>query len=134
MISLGRPRPARSRCLIRPGIPESVPEARALVQVLGGITPDQAFAAALVVTELLTNAILHTRSGLPGGMVTVILEPAGDALRITVRDAGPVRGRRATRAADALAESGRGLLIVAAVSCACDLRGTGHESWAEVAA
>jgi anti-sigma regulatory factor (Ser/Thr protein kinase) len=131
MIGLARRRPARSRCL---SLPESVPEARALVQVLGGITQDQAFAAALVVTELLTNAILHTRSGLPGGTVTVILEPAAAALRITVRDAGPVRRRRAPQAGGELAETGRGLLIVAAVSCACDLRGAGRQSWAEVAA
>jgi anti-sigma regulatory factor (Ser/Thr protein kinase) len=131
---IGRRRRALRRTLRLPGRPESVAEARALVLVLGELTPDQAWNAALVVSELLANAIRHSRSGLPGGTVTVILEPAGDALRITVRDAGPVRGRRATKAADELPESGRGLRIVAAVSCACDLRGAGHESWAEVAA
>jgi anti-sigma regulatory factor (Ser/Thr protein kinase) len=127
-------RAARARRLVLPGRPESVAEARALVLVLGELTEAQAFNAALVLSELLTNAILHSRSGQPGGTVTVILEPAGDALRITVRDAGPVRGRRAPRApAEGLRESGRGLQIVAAVSCACDLH-AGRESWAEVAA
>jgi anti-sigma regulatory factor (Ser/Thr protein kinase) len=130
-----RHRGARARRLVLPGRPESVAEARALVLVLGELTEAQAWNAALVLSELLTNAILHSRSGLPGGTVTVTLEPTGSTLRITVRDDGPVHGRHASpRATGELDESGRGLRIVAAVSCACDLRVGGHTSWAEVAA
>lgn len=133
MIGLGhrRRRPLR-RELRLPGRPESVAEARALVLALDGPTPEQAYNAALCLSELMANAILHTRSGLDGGSVLIILEPVGSLLRVEVRDAGPVR-RHAPEAADGLPESGRGLLIVAAVSCACDVRHN-RSAWAEVAA
>ena len=38
----------------------------------------QAEAAALFVSELVTNAIVHTRSGLPGGTVAIPLDPDED--------------------------------------------------------
>ena len=38
-------------------------------------TPRQAEVAALCVSELVTNAIVHTRSGRPGGTVTVVIGP-----------------------------------------------------------
>jgi hypothetical protein len=73
-----------------PGLPESVREFRALARALAA-TPYQADAGALCVSELVTNAIVHTRSGLPDGSVMVMIEPAPAPrkLRITVIDEGP---------------------------------------------
>ena len=48
---------------------------------------DLADDAALVVTELAANAIVHARSAF-----TVILSARDDLLRISVRDAGPLAG------------------------------------------
>ena len=48
---------------------------------------DLAGDAALVVTELAANAIVHARSGF-----TVVLSAHDDVLRISVRDTGPLAG------------------------------------------
>jgi anti-sigma regulatory factor (Ser/Thr protein kinase) len=61
--------------------------------------------AALLVTELVTNAVLHARTP-----VTVALVLAGDALRIAVRD-GSLR-RPALRPGDLEATTGRGLALI----------------------
>jgi anti-sigma regulatory factor (Ser/Thr protein kinase) len=72
-----------------PGVPGSVRQFRALARELAA-TPYQAEAAALCVSELVTNAIVHTRSGLRGGSVTVSIAPAAvrGELRISVCDDG----------------------------------------------
>ncbi|MEV4753010.1 ATP-binding protein [Streptosporangium sp. NPDC049248] len=64
---------------------------------------------ALVVTELATNAVLHSASALPGATFTVRLELRQDGVEVTVTDAGAplVPARRPD--AD---EYGRGLAIV----------------------
>jgi two-component sensor histidine kinase len=76
--------------LTLPGLPESVRQFRALVRHLAA-TPYQAEAAALCVSELVTNALLHSRSGRPGGEIRVRIEPGWcpGELRISVIDAGP---------------------------------------------
>lgn len=76
-----------------PGLPEYVRQARALARAAAA-TPYQAEAAALCVSELVTNAIVHTRSGLPGGTVTVTIEPGQEPgeLRISVGDDGSRTG------------------------------------------
>jgi anti-sigma regulatory factor (Ser/Thr protein kinase) len=75
-----------------PGLPEYVHQVRTLARMASS-TPCQAEAAALCASELITNAIVHSRSGQPGGTVTVTIEPGqlpGD-LRISVRDDGASR-------------------------------------------
>jgi serine phosphatase RsbU (regulator of sigma subunit)/PAS domain-containing protein len=87
---------------------EDVPRSRAFVQAAlgaGGLTDD----AELVVTELVTNAVLH---GLPP--VRVRVRESGGVVRLEVEDGGsdhPVRIRESTEAM-----TGRGLALVAAVS------------------
>jgi anti-sigma regulatory factor (Ser/Thr protein kinase) len=102
-----------------PGCAESVRACRALARALAG-DEDQAEAAALCVSELVTNALAHTRSGLPGGSLTVWFEmsPATGPLRIGVQDDGAGVPVQAGSAADVPgpAESGYGLGIVAAVA------------------
>jgi anti-sigma regulatory factor (Ser/Thr protein kinase) len=68
-----------------PGRPESVSAARAWVaRFLPGSTDD----AALMTSELVTNAILHSASGLPGGSVTVTVAARGGMARVDVIDQG----------------------------------------------
>ena len=71
------------------GEPRGVPEARrwaAAVLARAGADPE---ISGLLTSELVTNALLHTRSGGPGGTVTVIVT-AGRVLH--VHDYGPAAG------------------------------------------
>ncbi len=83
----------------------------------------------LVVTELVTNAVLHT----PSGDVELRVEQLPEAVRVEVEDAGhgmPVAVRESTTAM-----TGRGLALVAALSRAwgVDSGRPGHKVvWAEV--
>jgi serine/threonine-protein kinase RsbW len=64
--------------------------------------------ALLCVSELATNAVLHSRSGCPGGRFTVCARMRVASVRVAVADeGGPWRHER-----DGDGQSGRGLLIV----------------------
>jgi serine/threonine-protein kinase RsbW len=94
-----------------PGRPDQARHARAFVR---GVLPDHPAAGdvLLAVSELVTNAISHSRSREPGGLFTVrvVLRPGRD-LRVEVADEG---GRWDAGARDA--EHGRGLTVVAALA------------------
>ncbi len=99
------------------GSPRSAAEARELVfQILGENHPS-VDDAALVVSELVGNAIAHTRSGQSGGTLAVAIDATAqpDSVFIRVRDAGSLDVPR-PRSADADDEHGRGLLIVGALA------------------
>jgi hypothetical protein len=83
--------------------------------------------AALVVTELTTNALMHARSG-----SKVRIWANHDAIRIAVEDAAAVLPVQ--RSASSLASSGRGLALVAALSqqWGADLLDEGKVVWAEL--
>lgn len=70
---------------------------------------DIAETAALVVSELVTNAVLHARSP-----VEVRLVRSGDAVQVRVSDASPTLPR--PRPAEEPAITGRGLRLVEAVA------------------
>ncbi|RKS04993.1 histidine kinase-like protein [Nocardiopsis sp. Huas11] len=96
------------------GLPGSVGKARewaeTRLQELGIKVPDQFM---LVLSELATNSIKHTRSGLDGGMFAVRLFVHPDRVRIEVRDDGPLSGRIPIRRTPRLtALDGRGLFLV----------------------
>ncbi len=104
-------RPPWTRCL--PGLPASVTEARRFVTAyLHDLPSEIVRRAELVVSELATNAIKHTRSGQPGGMLWVTVTVFDTAVRLSVTDQGsstvPV-----AHVADDCAEGGRGLLLMA---------------------
>jgi anti-sigma regulatory factor (Ser/Thr protein kinase) len=84
--------------------------------------------SALIVTELVTNAVIHARSD-----VTVAITVSGGAVRIAIRDSSPCMP--VPRHATALATSGRGLgLVVAAASdWYTELMGDGKVVWVELA-
>ncbi len=103
-----------------PGEPRSVRVARELARAVAAGDEDQAETAALCVSELVTNALAHSRSGLPGGTVMVCFEAlsACGALFIAVQDDGarPTAGPGGGSGLPGPAESGYGLGIVAAVT------------------
>ena len=70
-----------------PGRPESVSAARAWV---AGFLPGSPAAddAALMTSELVTNAVLYSASRLPGGIVTVSVRTADGSMRVDVVDQG----------------------------------------------
>ena len=78
--------------------------------------PDAAVQEIVVCTsELATNALLHTRSGLPGGQFSVeIAIQAGHWVYVRVEDSGGPWAERETT--DGYAERGRGLHVVAELS------------------
>ncbi|WP_156724089.1 ATP-binding protein [Streptomyces apocyni] len=118
--------------------PDSVPRARRLTrdQLTGWSLPDETCdMAALVVSELVTNAVVHTASRL---IVCELREDtAADTVRIVVRDEGPGPGVPAPHPArDGHEDHGRGLLLVDAVSSAWGTaeadEGLGLVVWAEL--
>ena len=72
-----------------PGVPASVRQAWAWVSGLLA-DPDTAADAALMTSELFTNAIKFTASCLPGGVVKVIVRTGHEWVRVDVFDEGPV--------------------------------------------
>ncbi|MGW0657554.1 ATP-binding protein [Streptodolium elevatio] len=91
-----------------PGVPESIPVAREFTRSSLKGCPN-VDAIALVVTELATNAVLHSRSG-QGGSVRVWLFPLGGGIAVFVYDDGPATGTTFDRGD--IADYGRGLKIV----------------------
>jgi anti-sigma regulatory factor (Ser/Thr protein kinase) len=83
--------------------------------------------AAVIVTELATNAVLHARSGF-----TVGVSRSPQAVRIAVHDASPKRPE--PRDASLVATSGRGLGIVATLANQWDVESidAGKTVWAEL--
>lgn len=85
-----------------------------------------AYDAAMVVTELATNAVVHARTGF-----TVTVSHAADAIRISVRDGRPAGSDIGELLAPA---AGHGLGLVAAVArhWAAEPLPDGKRVWAEV--
>ena len=92
--------------------PASVPAARRFVaDVLAVAPPELCLTAALLVSELATNAVRH--SGTPSFVVDVDHTP-GVGVRVAVTDTGV--GHPIPRNPDPTAEHGRGLLPVASLA------------------
>lgn len=100
-----------------PGEPEQVSRVRGFVtRTLGdaGTAGMDSDAATLLTSEVVTNAILHTSSGGPGGAVTVVILALPDGILIEVIDDGSpgtpvVKG-------EFLAGEGQGLYMVQQVA------------------
>ncbi len=98
------------------GTPDSARKARQLARdFLGDGHPD-ADTVALIVSELVTNSITHSRSGAPGGSVTISLSGGDAGVLIQVRDDGGPSGRWASTPPGMAAEHGYGLLLVDALA------------------
>jgi serine/threonine-protein kinase RsbW len=123
------------------GRPDQVRAARWwLSRMIDGlpVAPD----VVLACSELASNAIIHSDSGLPGGKFTVRLSVETDIIRIEVIDQG---GQWATSRSRWLGgsddqgddgQSGRGLTIVAALASSWGIGGDqeGRTAWCEIRA
>ena len=109
--------------------PSSARQARRYVterlEVLG--YPEVAPAAELLVTELVTNAVLHARTP-----VEVSVQPRGPIVRIEVADDSPRAPRPRKHSVDS--GTGRGLVLVERLSenWGVELRGGGKVVWFEL--
>jgi anti-sigma regulatory factor (Ser/Thr protein kinase) len=121
-----------------PGQPDSIWVARSFAWVfaVAHVPHDVADTIELVVSELSTNAVEHTASGLPGGHFVLELEARGGFFRVAVVDMGsstaPTQGEGGD---DSYAVSGRGLFVVDAVAkqWASEPVRVGRRVWADLA-
>lgn len=73
---------------VLPGVPESAAAARQVTRQLLGDGHPAADTAMLLVSELVTNSVMHSRSRRPGGTVTVAVCAGSRSVLIQVRDDG----------------------------------------------
>lgn len=94
-----------------PGVARSAGDARRWVVELlrGQVAAETLETAELLVSEVVTNAILHSDSAGPGGLVTVRVGLSGDLVHIEVVDDGSATNVPAILTADDDSLSGRGL-------------------------
>jgi anti-sigma regulatory factor (Ser/Thr protein kinase) len=108
---------------------------RALAET--GLSEEATATAALITSELVANAVLHSRSGQGGKVRLAVVVTVGEYVQLEVRDDGPLPGRPALTAFPAElppdgSESARGLFMVAAMAQTSGLDGRGLV-WARVA-
>lgn len=91
-----------------PAVPEQVREARQfLATILDGRS--EADDALLCLSELVTNAVVHSESGKPAGQISVRAQLHGSRLRVEVTDQG---GPWTAHPSDRAGLHGRGLVIL----------------------
>jgi len=105
-----------------PGRPDQVYAARVFTGTTLGSDHPCAAVAVLLVSEMVTNSVLHSDSRLPGGTITVTVTGTPDGARVEVRDAGGMSVPLLKGADDALAEGGRGLRLVNDLAASWDYR------------
>ncbi|TDC27041.1 ATP-binding protein [Streptomyces sp. 8K308] len=118
-----------------PAVATSVAAARARVRTRldhWGLPESVRDTAQLVVSELVTNAVLHTRSD----RVVCWLVSQGRGVRVEVTDQGPGMAPRVPRQASSEAEGGRGLMLLDSLAVRWGVIPPGHVSgctvWAEI--
>ncbi len=107
----GGPAPVIAGSLTIAGRTRSVAEARAFVARTLGAAHPCAYEAVLLCSELVTNAVLHSESGRPGGSVTVVVLRLPGAVRVEVVDNGSVRSTPVVKA-EVYEPHGHGLFLV----------------------
>lgn len=99
--------------IVFPGLASMVPVVRHAVRELLPDCP-RLDDAQLVVSECVTNAVLHSRSGQADGAFRLVVESKPGWLRLEVHDDGPMPTRRYT--AEQAGEHGNGWLLVDALA------------------
>lgn len=121
-------------CLSRTflGSPASIVEARRFTTMVLSGWPE-ADDAELIISELATNAIRHSRSGRFGGQFTVSIRTQGKRLWLGVLDEGGAHSPHPL-SAQSDEEGGRGLALVAGLAANWGVTGddTGRIVWAVV--
>jgi len=110
-----------------PAVPDQAREARRfLASILDG--REASADAVLCLSELITNATVHSKSRQPGGLVTVRAQLRGPELRVEVHDQGGPWPPD-THPNEALHQRGRGLLIVGGLACRWGRAGDATSGW-----
>jgi anti-sigma regulatory factor (Ser/Thr protein kinase) len=99
-----------------PGTPDSASAARLMAHQLLGDSDPAVETVMLLVSELVTNAIVHSQSGAPGGTVTVTLCALSAGVLVQVLDDGGPSEPCLARIRAEGAERGYGLLLVDALA------------------
>lgn len=115
------------------GVKASVRCARRYVAAVLARHPD-VDTAVLLTSELVTNAVLHSRSRRPGGRVVLTVVEHADAIRLEVIDDGTDERTPHLADTDPSAENGRGLRIVKdlALRYGSERRGVKRVMWFEL--
>jgi hypothetical protein len=108
-----------------PATPAQAPEVRRFLSAILDGSP-AADDAVLCLSELATNATLHSHSGEPGGHLTVRAQMHAGRLRVEVHDQGGSWSRPARRRDG---QHGRGLLLVACLADAWGRAGDSAAGW-----
>jgi anti-sigma regulatory factor (Ser/Thr protein kinase) len=103
---------------------------QAVREAAASFPEDDRWRAEVIVTELVSNAVLHG----PGGPVEVALDWGGNGFRGQVADPGPGIRRGELVPRRAVDEGGRGLFLVDALSDGWGLSDDRSRVWFEVAA
>lgn len=103
--------PVIAGSLTIPGQTRNVAEARAFVASTLGPQHPCRDTAVLLCSELVTNAVVHTASGLPGGTVTIVVLRLTGAVRVEVIDHGSTASTPVVKG-EVLAPDGHGLFLV----------------------
>lgn len=117
-----------------PGLFEEVGRARRWTREILADSP-HADDAALIVSELGTNAVLHTASGNPGEAFNLTIARTPEAVTISVTDSGGTRSTPHIARPDEDSAHGRGLALVAVLADHIAVRGDdthGHMVTAEL--
>jgi anti-sigma regulatory factor (Ser/Thr protein kinase) len=93
------------------GRPEHVREARAFVAKALGDGNPLADVAVLLTSELVTNAVVHSKSRCVGGTVTLMVTEMPDGIRVDVADGGSDLSSPVVKG-DVLESDGHGLFLV----------------------
>jgi anti-sigma regulatory factor (Ser/Thr protein kinase) len=119
-----------------PGQPDQVHTAREFAGRALGADHPCAPLTALLISELVTNSVLHSDSRLPGNTITITLVGVPGGVRVEVRDAGGASVPLLGSGGSDLAEHGRGLRLVSELSDRWDYRRDHAElvTWFEVRA
>lgn len=119
-----------------PGTPEQVSDARRLARIFLDDT-SSAVDAEWIVGELAKNAVMHSRSGEPGGVYLLELKRIPVLARLAVYDLGGIGRPTFVRpvTTTGLPETGYGLRAVAQLAIRTGVRGNltiGHAVWADL--
>lgn len=100
-----------------PGKPDAISRARHFTYHYLRHTPAVA-EVCVMVSEITTNAVQHTRSGRPGGTFTLTLTTERSGVRVEVEDEGSMAGDtpHVEEVEPAEAEHGRGIAVVEALA------------------
>lgn len=125
--------PARRRF---PGLAHQIRHARRFVERQLGASPEIS-TATLLTSEIATNAVTHSASGIPGGKFEVTVYASDGWARVEVRDlGGPELPRPQHRDPHDASEHGRGLDLVEALATAWGTEpradGLGRVVWFEL--